>query len=182
MLAMVFLFTAVVATLNSAELARAGTVTFAGTDAFVGLLLARVTTKPPAGAALVKVTVPIEFDPPTTVVGLKVIAESAAGAEGLTASVADLATPEYAAVMFPSVIEPTAVVLTVKFAEVALAGTVTELGTVAAGLALDSVTKAPLAGAGPLRPTVPVADWPPVTLEGFTAREFNDACPTGGGL
>jgi len=52
--------------------------------------------------------------------------------------------------MFPTVVEPTVVVLTVKFAEVALAGTVTELGTVAAGLALDSVTTAPLAGAGPV--------------------------------
>jgi hypothetical protein len=51
--------------------------------------------------------------------------------------------------MFPTVVEPTVVVFTVKFAEVVLAGTVTELGTVAAGLALDSVTTAPLAGASP---------------------------------
>jgi len=84
--------------------------------------------------------------------------------------------------MFPTVVEPTVVVLTVKFAEVALAGTVTELGTVAAGLALDSVTTAPLAGAGPVRLTVPVADWPPVTLEGVTLNEFKTAGPAGGGL
>jgi hypothetical protein len=94
MLTMVFLFTAVVATLNVAELAPAGTLTFPGTDAFVGLLLASVTTKPPVGAAFVKVMVPTEFDPPTTVVGLNVNAESAAGAAGLTVSVADLVTPE----------------------------------------------------------------------------------------
>jgi hypothetical protein len=84
--------------------------------------------------------------------------------------------------MFPTVVEPTVVVLTVKFAEVALAGTVTELGTVAAGLALDSVTTAPLAGAGPVRLTVPVADWPPVTLDGATLNEFKAAGPAGGGL
>ncbi len=94
MLTMVFLFTAVVATLNVAELAPAGTLTFAGTIAFVGLLLVSVTTKPPVGAAWVKVTVPTEFDPPTTVVGLNVSEESAAGEAGFTVSVADLVTPE----------------------------------------------------------------------------------------
>src|ERR671923_1331864 len=84
--------------------------------------------------------------------------------------------------MFPMVVVPTVVVLTKKFAELALAGTVTELGTVAAGLALDRATSAPLAGAGPVKLTVPVADCPPTTLEGFTPREFNAAGPTAGGL
>jgi hypothetical protein len=94
MLALILLLTVVVATLKVAELAPAGTVTVAGTTAFDGLLLASVTTKPPAGAALVIVTVPVEFDPPTTVVGLKVTVESAAGTEGFTVSVADLVSPE----------------------------------------------------------------------------------------
>jgi len=94
MLALILLFTLAVATLKVAELAPAGTVTLAGTIAFVGLLLASVTTKPPVGAAWVKVTVPTEFDPPTTVVGLKVSEESAAGAAGFTVSVVDLVTPE----------------------------------------------------------------------------------------
>ncbi|HEY3169087.1 MAG TPA: hypothetical protein VGK57_17770 [Candidatus Binatia bacterium] len=93
-LALILLLTVVVATLKVVELAPAGTVTLAGTIAFVGLLLVSVTTKPPVGAAFVKVTVPTEFDPPTTVVGLNVNAESAAGAAGLTVSVADLVTPE----------------------------------------------------------------------------------------
>ena len=84
--------------------------------------------------------------------------------------------------MLPTVVELTAEVFTTKFVDVALAGTVTELGTVAAGLALDSVTNAPLPEAGPVRLTVPVADCPPVTLPGLTPREFNAAGPTGGGL
>jgi hypothetical protein len=93
-LALILLLTVVVATLKVVELAPAGTVTLAGTIAFVGLLLVSVTTRPPAGAAFVKVTVPTEFDPPTTVVGLNVNAESAAGAAGFTVSVADLVSPE----------------------------------------------------------------------------------------
>jgi hypothetical protein len=60
--------------------------------------------------------------------------------------------------MLPTVVELTAKVFTAKFADVALAGTVTELGTVAAGLALDNVTSAPFTGAGPVKLTVPVAD------------------------
>jgi hypothetical protein len=94
MLALILLLTVVVATLNVAELAPASTVTLAGTITFVGLLLASATTKPPTGAAWLKVTVPTEFDPPTTVVGFNIIPESVAGAAGLTVSVADLVTPE----------------------------------------------------------------------------------------
>jgi hypothetical protein len=60
--------------------------------------------------------------------------------------------------MFPIVVELTAVVFIWKFVDEALGGTVTELGTVAAGLALDSVTSAPPAGAAPVRVTAPVAD------------------------
>lgn len=51
----------------------AATVTVAGTCA-AGLLLDRVTTAPPAGASLVRVTVPIEEVPPVTDVGFSVIA------------------------------------------------------------------------------------------------------------
>ena len=62
--------------------------------------------------------------------------------------------------------------VTVNVALVALAGTVTLPGTVAAELLLDSVTCAPLAGAGPFSLTVPVGeDVPPVTLAGLTLSE-----------
>src|SRR5437879_4998738 len=66
----------------------------------------------------------------------------------------------------------TTLVLTVKVALVAPAGTVTLEGTVAAAvLLLESVTCAPPAGAGPLSVTVPVEEFPPATLVGFSASE-----------
>jgi hypothetical protein len=62
-------------------------------------------------------------------------------------------------------------VLTVKVALVAPAGTVTLEGTLAAPLSLERKTWAPPAGAGPVRVTVPVEDWPPKTLAGFSVNE-----------
>jgi hypothetical protein len=59
-------------------------------------------------------------------------------------------------------------VLTLKDALVAPAGMNTLEGTLAAPLLLESATCAPLAGACPLRVTVPVEDSrPPTTLVGF---------------
>jgi hypothetical protein len=92
MLALIFLLVVVVLILKVAELAPAGTVTFAGTVALVGLLLVSVTSKG-VEVILLSVTVPTELDPPTTVLGFKVRDESAAGAGALTVSVADLFTP-----------------------------------------------------------------------------------------
>src|SRR6266513_182170 len=126
MLTLVFLFT-VVATLNVAELAPAGTVTLGGTLARVELLLARFTNTPPVGAALVRFTVPVEVEPPTTVDGLSVRDESAAGAGAFTVSAADLLTPAYVAVMFPALVALTEVVFTVKLIDEVFAGTRTEL-------------------------------------------------------
>jgi len=68
--------TALVVTVNVALLAPAATVTLAGTVAVDVLLLVRVTAAPPAGAGPLSVTVPIEEDPPLTVVGLSAIDES----------------------------------------------------------------------------------------------------------
>ena len=64
------LATAVVVAVNVAVVALAGTVTVGGTCAAAVLLLERVTTAPPVGAALLKVTVPVEEVPPTTDEGL----------------------------------------------------------------------------------------------------------------
>src|SRR2546425_9356133 len=62
-------------------------------------------------------------------------------------------------------------VLTLKVALVAPAGTITLEGTLAAPLLLESATCAPPAGAGPLNVTVPVEEFPPVTLLGFSVSE-----------
>src|SRR5438445_625349 len=63
--------TAVVVTLKVALVAPAPTVTLDPTWAD-GSLLERVTTAPPAGAAPLSVTVPVELFPPVTLVGLTV--------------------------------------------------------------------------------------------------------------
>ena len=70
--------TALVVMGKSTVIAPPGTVTVAGTAA-EPLLLESVTMAPPTGAALVRVTVPIEEDPPVTLVGFTEMLESAGG-------------------------------------------------------------------------------------------------------
>ena len=66
----------------------------------------------------------------------------------------------------------TALVLTVKVALVAPAATVTLEGTPATVvLLLERVTVAPPDGAAPLSVTVPVEEFPPVTLVGFSVSD-----------
>jgi len=66
----------------------------------------------------------------------------------------------------------TALVLTVNDALVAPAATVTLEGTLATVvLLLERATCVPPAGAGPLNVTVPVEEFPPVTLVGFSESE-----------
>ena len=93
MLATTFLLVVFVVIVKVAEVAPAATVTLAGTVARV-LLLVSAIVAPPAGAALLSFTVPVEGDPPTTVVGLRVRDDSTAGVVGFTVSAADLVTPE----------------------------------------------------------------------------------------
>ena len=77
-----------VVTVNVRLVLPAATVTLEGTVATAVLLLDSVTTAPPLGAAALKVTVPVDEMPPTTVVGLTVTEETVgeAGADGLTPS------------------------------------------------------------------------------------------------
>ena len=78
--------TATVEAVNVALVAPAATVTLAGTVAAAVLLLPSVTTAPPAGAALLNVTVPVEGAPPVTLAGLK-LTELSAAAGAFTVSV-----------------------------------------------------------------------------------------------
>ena len=66
----VLVATGLVVTVKVAVVAFAATGTVAGTVA-AGLLLVRATTAPPAGAAELKVTVPVEGLPPVTLLGFK---------------------------------------------------------------------------------------------------------------
>ena len=72
--ATVFEVTDDVVTLNVAVVLPAATVTLLGTLAEL-LLLESVITAPPEGAAAVRVRVPVELAPPTTVVGFRVSVE-----------------------------------------------------------------------------------------------------------
>ncbi|MEO8587609.1 MAG: hypothetical protein ABI584_15695 [Acidobacteriota bacterium] len=167
--------TPTVTTENVAVATPPGTVMLAGTDA-QPLSFVRLTTKPPAGAMLESVTVPVEGVPPVTVVGLS---ETPARTGGLMVRVAVFVMTPALAVSVAVVADPTAAVATVNAAVVAPAATDTIAGTIAEPLLLESVTASPPDGAGTETVTVPVADAPPVTLDGATpsAKRFAEPAP-----
>ena len=170
-------------TVNVALVAPAAIVTVEGTVAADVLLLATETAAPPAGAALVNVTVACEVAPPTTEEGLKPTLESvaAAGAPAVTVSVAERAT-SYDAVMVAAVVFATAKVVMANVADVCPAGIVTMPGGLATErLLVDNVTDRPPAGAGVRSVTVPVALVPPATLVGAIASDCNSGGAFGSG-
>jgi hypothetical protein len=168
--AVVCALTPVVVTANVAVVCPAGTVTDAGTVAAATLLLV-VTTVPVAPAGPLRVTVPVEPLPPNTDDGLKV---SEARVAGVTVRFAFKEVPANVAVIVTGVEALTPEVLTVNVAVVCPAGTVIELGTVAAVTLLASKMAVPPVAAGPLRVTVPVELLPPWTLVGLTLTEVRD--------
>ena len=86
--------TAKVVTVKVAPVAPAGTVTLAGTVATAGLLLVSETTAPPVRAGALSVTLPVERDPPLTLVGFSVseVRVGPGGGCGVTVSEAVLVT------------------------------------------------------------------------------------------
>ena len=149
--------TAVVFTVNVAELFPAGTLTVARTVA-EELLLESFTVIPPVGAAPLRVTVPVELVPPVTEVGVR-LTPVKAGA--VSVSVAETVTPFQVPEIVADFWEETPVVFTEKAADVCPAWIFTLAGTVTFERLLLSRTVAPATGAPPSRVTVPVADCPP---------------------
>src|SRR5690349_4736311 len=72
--------------------------------------------------------------------------------------------------MLPIVVALTAMVVTANVAEEEFAGTVTEEGRNAAGLAFDRFTVV-AKGAGTVSVMLPVDFWPPITLAGLSDSE-----------
>src|SRR5262249_13694324 len=152
--------------------APAGTVTLGGTLATVALLLDSVTTAPPVGAAVVRVTVPVLGEPPTTLAGATLTEDRlGAAATGLTVSTARRVTPAKLPEIESTVEAVTVVVVMVKVALVIPAATVTVAGTAATEvLALLRPTTAPPVGAAAVSVTVPCEALPPTTDVGVTLR------------
>src|SRR5207244_2106134 len=163
--------TALVLTVNVALLAPAAIVTLADTLA-APLLLESSTCAPPVSAGPLSVTVPVEGDPPVTLVGFSVSDERGGRGGAWRGREAVLVTPAYDAEMVTGVDVVTALVLTVNVALLAPPATVTLAGTVAVDVLLERETAVPPLGAGPLSVTVPVeVCTPPVTLVGFSVSE-----------
>ena len=109
-------------------------------------------------------------------------AEGAGVVAGFTVSDAVRVTPPNTAEIVDVAAVVTDVVVTVKFALVAPAGTATLAGTLVAVEFSDSDTTAPPLGAAALSVTVPVEELPPTTLVGFSETTESVGPPPPGGL
>jgi len=157
--------TATVVALNVAVVAPAGTVTEVCTVT-AALPDDNPTVRPPVGAALLTVTVPVEPFPPTTLAGLKETPVTVmAVTVRLPVTVLVVAPSGDVAEIVSVVLVVTEVVFTVNVAVFVPAATVTEAGTVADEPFDDrvTVTEPPVATV-PFKVTVPV-DIPPSGTE-----------------
>jgi len=156
-----------VLTAKVADDCPAATVTDDGADADE-LFHDSVTTTPPAGAALARVTVPVVCDPPITDVGLNV---TDVGAIALIFSPFVTVVPDAVALIVAIVSTVTPAVATAKVADVCPAKTVTDAGSVALTESDDRLTTSPPVGAADDNVTLPVLEDPPVTDVGVNANE-----------
>jgi hypothetical protein len=149
-----------------------GTVTAAGT-VNAALLLEIATVLPPEGVAWLRVTVQVEAEPELTLLGLQATAETNVGATRLTVAVCIVPFKLAATVAVWLVVRAPEVAT--KVAEVAPAGTATEVGMVNRGLLSDSATVVADEMAS-FKFTVQVVEPPAVTVLGL---QLNDARPSG---
>ena len=120
--------------------------------------------------------------PPITSDLDRVMFPTQADGDGLIVRVAGIEFAEVA-VMAAVVEEDTVDVETGTVAVVCPAGIVTDAGTVAAELLLARFTDAPPDGAGAASVTVPVALWPPDTVDGEMEKPLMSAdCPLDAGF
>ena len=84
-------------------------------------------------------------------------------------------TPEWVALMEALVTELTTDVVMLNVAEVAPALIRTLVGTCAAELELDNEMLIPPDGAGPLRITVPIEAFPPISVRGAILKDLRAA-------
>ena len=159
--------TAVVVTVNVATDWPAATVTVAGTDVVVPVLLTAMT-KPPTGAGPVIVTDAVLELPPMTDDGVNVIPSTVAR---FTVIVAVLVTPFADALTVAVTFADTDNVVAVAPTLTAPSGTVIDAGTPTAALFDVNATVKPPAGAGPANVTVTSDDVPPMTELGFIVTE-----------
>jgi len=106
--------------------------------------------------------------PELTLVGLQARAETSTRATSVRVAVFE--APFRVAVMVADCVVVTVPTVAVKVVEVLVAGTVTDAGTVSAGLLLESATALPPVGAASLRVTVQVVAAPELTLLGLHAK------------
>jgi hypothetical protein len=133
-----------------------------------------VTTRPLWGATPVRVTVPVDFDPPETDVGDRLTERTWGGVMVRLA----LAVVVYVPEMVAEVVLDTTNVETVKVALVRPLAMVTLAGVTAAALLLCRVTTAPVEGATALRFAVPVAELPPTSEVGLRLMVASDTGST----
>ena len=152
-----------VATENLAEVAPPATVKVAGTVADPALLASAIV-KPPAGAGVPSVSVPMEDLPPTTEVGLRV---KPVIAGGLTVNCAVFESPLKVDVIVAETTFATALVLTVNVACVDPAGIVTIAGTMVDVEVVDKLTVNPPFAAAAVSVKVAVDVLLPMTAEGL---------------
>lgn len=149
-----------------------------GTGSAAGLPLIRLTTKPPASAALLSVAVQVVDAPELNVEGAQAIALSVTGATGATSVRAVVCgTPFQLAVICAEAVAETTAALAVNVAAIDPAVTSTDGGVVRLALLLPKVTVAPPAGASWDRVTVQVAVPGVLRLDGLHDTLLSVAVP-----